>query len=31
MRSFFSGRPDTMKILKEVYYKWEAEGTDFNS
>jgi hypothetical protein len=20
------GRPDTMKILKEVYMKWEAEG-----
>lgn len=21
-----SGRPDTMKILKEAFYGWEAEG-----
>jgi hypothetical protein len=20
------GRPDTMKLLKEVYYSWNAEG-----
>lgn len=24
--SIYSGRPDTMKILKEAFYGWDAEG-----